>query len=49
MKKFKIRCNNCGSFFKDEEELELLKDAESGEYYKGCPVCHTDSYLMDLY
>lgn len=44
----KIRCNNCMRIFNSEEELELLKDNEANEFYKGCPTCKTDSYLMDL-
>ncbi len=41
-----IRCNNCYRVFKDEDELEFLEN-EDGEF-KGCPVCETDDYLMDL-
>ncbi|WP_180358553.1 hypothetical protein [Bacillus tropicus] len=44
----KCRCNNCMKVFKDDDEFELLKDEQSNEFYKGCPSCKTDSYLMDL-
>lgn len=42
-----IRCNNTMKEY-DENELILLKDKETGEYYKGCPCCQTDNYLMDI-
>ncbi|MEC0276852.1 hypothetical protein [Peribacillus frigoritolerans] len=44
--KMKCRCNMCWSHFKDDDELELLKDEK--EYFHGCPKCKTDGYLMDL-
>ena len=43
-----IRCNNCGSLFEEDEDLELLFDAQTGEQYRGCGHCKTDGYLMDL-
>ncbi|MCM1324093.1 MAG: hypothetical protein NC218_08020 [Acetobacter sp.] len=42
-----IRCNNCYKTFKDDDELLLLWDVRNG-YFKGCPNCKTDSYLMDI-
>ena len=44
--KYTIRCNNCMKLFIDDEQLEQLKDNEG--FFKGCPVCKTDSYLMDI-
>jgi hypothetical protein len=32
--------------FDNEDELAILE--ESGEFFKGCPDCKTDAYLMDL-
>lgn len=49
-----IRCNNC-MWVGMEEDLKLL--SEENEYnpedktlywFKGCPDCMTDSYLMDI-
>ncbi len=41
-----IRCNMCYKLFRNDDDLACLED-EDGEF-KGCPVCKTDSYLMDL-
>lgn len=41
-----IRCNNCMHSFDSDDDLKILYD--DGEYYKGCPFCETDDYLMDL-
>lgn len=41
-----IRCNFCLSVFRDESELQLLRDGD--EWYRGCPDCRTDEYLTDL-
>ena len=46
-----IRCNNCYKIFNNDEDLEMLcdfKDTERPEFYKGCPDCKTDGYLMDI-
>ena len=45
----KVRCNNCMCLF-EEDDLVLLEEGEGEdvEYYKGCPNCLTDGYLMDL-
>ena len=45
-----IRCNNCYKEFIDEEDLQILTDTSKKEveYYKGCPICKTDSFLMDI-
>lgn len=40
------RCNNCMRMFEDDDDLKLFCD--NGEYYKGCPDCGTDEYLMDM-
>lgn len=40
------RCNNCMRLFKSDDGLELFKDGD--EWFKGCPDCRTDAYLMDL-
>lgn len=42
-----IRCNNCMSLFKDEDDLKIIED--DGEYINACPHCETDSYLMDVH
>jgi hypothetical protein len=42
----KVRCNNCMEVFEDDDYLKILED--DGEFFKGCPVCLTDEYLMDL-
>ena len=42
-----VRCNMCWTHFVDEyDELELMEDKNG--YFKGCPTCKTDDYLMDL-
>lgn len=45
-----IRCNNCYTEFKDEEDLKTFTDLSKKEveYFKGCPECKTDEYLMDM-
>ena len=42
-----IRCNMCEREFDSDEDLALLLD-ENGEWFRGCPDCKTDEYLMDL-
>ena len=42
----KVICNMCMKTFKDDDELKLMEDQDG--YFKGCPTCKTDSYLMDL-
>lgn len=42
-----IRCNNCMTEFYDEDDLERIKQ-DDGIVINGCPICKTDSYLMDL-
>lgn len=41
------RCNNCMTFFESDDDLVELID-DDNEIYKGCPICKTDSYLMNL-
>ncbi len=43
----KVRCNKCMSVFNDED-LPFEPDATDGEYTHVCPICHTDTELMDL-
>ena len=40
-----VKCNEC-QFIGNEDNLEILKD--NTEYFKGCPNCKTDSYLMNI-
>jgi hypothetical protein len=39
----KIKCNDC-DFIGEEDDLEILKD--NTEYFKACPNCKIDDYLM---
>ena len=32
----------------NEEEMQYMKDEETGEYFWACPICETDDYLTDL-
>lgn len=41
----KVRCTMCEWEGKDED-LEFGEDDEG--YFRGCPHCHTDAYLMDV-
>ena len=44
-----IRCNNCYKEFDSEEDLKMIHEWYWNDcYYKGCDVCNTDEYLMDL-
>ena len=38
-------CNKCVTVYSDDD-LELLRDNDG--FFKGCGVCKTDAYLMDL-
>ena len=40
-----VRCNMCD--WEGEEEDLILGEDEDG-YFKGCPNCNTDYYLMDI-
>lgn len=40
-----VRCNGCMGIF-DESELKYVDIGI--ELVKGCPVCETDAYLMNL-
>jgi len=47
-----VRCNNC-MWEGVEDDLKTFTDlgdnlGHNVEYFKGCPDCQTDSYLMDL-
>tara|TARA_R100000482_G_C5025707_1_gene101792 strand:+ start:385 stop:567 length:183 start_codon:yes stop_codon:yes gene_type:complete len=51
----KVICNMCMKTFKDDfesadglydDELKLMEDQDG--YFKGCPTCKTDGYLMDI-
>lgn len=41
----KVKCSNC-TFVGTDDELVLLPDGQ--EFYKACPNCKTDEYLMDI-
>jgi Pyruvate/2-oxoacid:ferredoxin oxidoreductase delta subunit len=54
-----VRCNNCFHYFyvdstdeRNNNELQLFEDnsfeLKYKEFYKGCPVCETDDYLMNI-
>lgn len=43
-----IRCNNCMTEFDSEEDLEMVIDKFDNQKVLGCPICNTDSYLMDI-
>jgi hypothetical protein len=46
-------CNNCENYYYDDlrygdmETLVLFPDG-TDFFYKGCPVCKTDSFLFDV-
>ncbi len=49
-----VKCNNCGLYFyemvddeRNDNALVILTDTETGEFYRGCPVCETDGYLQN--
>ena len=52
-KKFEVRCNNC-EWEGYEEDLQIFTDLSDNNvshdihYFKGCPNCKTDDYLMDI-
>lgn len=39
------RCNNCMQYW-HEDDLTLGEDEDG--FFKGCPRCKTDGYLMDI-
>ena len=44
-----VRCNNCGRCFIGLPLLAVYDDKNVAvEYFRGCPECLTDEYLMDL-
>jgi Pyruvate/2-oxoacid:ferredoxin oxidoreductase delta subunit len=50
-----VRCNNCYHYYYDEitdernnNSLKIFFDNDNEEFFKGCPVCETDNYLMDI-
>jgi hypothetical protein len=50
-----VRCNNCFHYYYDEitdernnNSLEIFLNNDSAEFFKGCPVCKIDDYLMDI-
>jgi len=43
-----IRCNNCMTYFKDNDYLVRDIDVTTGEIVYLCPQCLTDEYLMDI-
>ena len=40
-----LRCNMC-MWEGEEEDLVMFKDEDG--FGKGCPICQTDHYLMDI-
>jgi hypothetical protein len=49
---FEVRCNNC-DWEGYENDLEIFEDTFKEErfdreFFKGCPNCKTDDYLMDI-
>ena len=47
-----VRCNNCW-WIGEEDNLALIdegyiKKINEHSYYKGCPICRTDAYLMNI-
>ena len=53
IEKYEVRCNNCG-WEGYENDLKLFTDLSDNnvshdiQYFKGCPECETDAYLMDI-
>ena len=53
LEKNDVRCNWCG-WEGCEDELDLIVDLSDDnithdvQYFKGCPKCKIDSYLMDI-
>lgn len=50
-----IVCNYCENYYyedindeRDINSLEIIWDEENDEFFKGCPLCKTDSYLHDF-
>lgn len=48
-----VRCNNCYHYFYDviidernDNTLVMFRDGDF--FYKGCPICKTDDYLIDI-
>ena len=41
-----IKCNNCNTLFKNDEDLE--KQQDDNGFYLGCNECNTDNFLMDI-
>ena len=42
----KVKCNNCDEVFTNDDELEIMQDNDG--YFKGCPTCKTDGFLIDI-
>lgn len=40
------RCNWCMRSFESDDGLEIMEDG--GGWFRGCPDCGTDAYLMDV-
>lgn len=51
-----IRCNMCGGEWLSDDDLALIRGKTfpipngktDTEWFKGCPDCGTDEYLMDI-
>jgi len=54
MAKYEVKCNNC-DWEGYEEDLSLLNESNPNDkedkslyFFKACPNCKTDDYLMDI-
>lgn len=50
--KMEVKCNNC-EWEGHENDLEIFEDDLKEQrfdklFFKGCPNCKTDDYLMDI-
>jgi Pyruvate/2-oxoacid:ferredoxin oxidoreductase delta subunit len=48
-----VKCNNCSNYFyeditdeRNNNSLELFSD--NGDFFKGCPKCKTDDFLINV-
>jgi hypothetical protein len=51
MTEYEVRCNMC-EWEGYEEDLELIEEESDNDFdrsfFRACPNCKTDDYLMDL-
>lgn len=50
-----VRCNNCWTYYyekitdeRNNNSLAFIWDEKTKEFFKGCPQCKTDDYLIDI-